>query len=143
MWVNGGMMKRSGAIVMARRWLPVMASLVVAGCTLGTTINEDGSAVTHHFGYVRHILPPFESKSPNIRVQAIETAGISADRGFSIGYKRNSYIYLPLEYPGGPAGDPEQEACNLVVVVENKAQLEHAIEQLKKLEGNLCVAVSP
>ncbi len=114
-----------------------------AGCTLGTTINEDGSAVTHHIGYVRHILPPFDSRNPNIRLQAIETTGIVADHGLTIGYKRNGYLYLPL---GNDAELPDEighEACNLVIVVENKTQLDHAIEQLQHLQGNLCVAVSP
>jgi hypothetical protein len=116
---------------------------LLGGCMLGTTINEDGSAVTHHLGYVRHILPPFDSRDPHIRVQAIETVGIAADRGFTLGYKRNSYIYVPLAKPGETPGAAAEEACNIVVVVENKVQLEHAIEHLKHLEGDLCVTVLP
>jgi hypothetical protein len=128
---------------LVRALLFLAMGMPVAGCTLGTTINEDGSTVTHHFGYVRHILPPFDSKNPNIRLQAIETTGVVADRGLTIGYKRNGYLYLPLENKAGLSDETGHEACNLVVVVENKTQLDHAIEQLQHLQGNLCVAVSP
>lgn len=142
MWVNGGMMIGPSRTSNCNPCVALALMSLLAGCTLGTTINEDGSAVTHHFGYVRHILPPFDSRNPKMRVQAIETAGISAENGFTLGYKRNSYIYLPLEDQTDDEANTIKEACNLVVV-ENKAQLDHAIQQLKKLEGELCVAVSP
>jgi hypothetical protein len=127
-----------------RRW-PMLVGLgvLLAGCTPGTTINEDGSSVTHHFGYVRHILPPLDSKNPNVRLQRIETYGLAVDRGMTLGFKSNGYLYIPLEKSTGADGQGIKEACNLVVIVKNKGQLDHAIEHLKNLEGDLCVAVSP
>lgn len=134
----------STTIAKPTRWLmPLIAMALLSGCTLGTTINEDGSAVTHHFGHVRHILPPLESKNPNVRLQAIETTGLAVERGFTLGFKRNSYLYIPLDKQPDNAGEPDAEACNLVIIVKDKHQLDDAVEKLKHFEGELCVAVSP
>ncbi|TWX65524.1 hypothetical protein ESZ36_17105 [Colwellia demingiae] len=100
-----------------------------SACTSKITIDEKGRTVAHHFGYVQVIKPPLTNK--NINVTGIKTIGVSIQNGITLGFEENKIVSVPMD-------------CRVLVIVQNKQQLEHFIEHLEKLKGNeICATVTP
>ena len=110
----------------------VLAIIVpIAGlgsCTAPVTVDEQGRAVEHHFGYVRVIRPPTDGA---FYALGTETLGIRVENGVAVGYLESSRIVVPLD-------------CRLVAIVRTREQFEHLVDTFKSLgRDQLCVTVSP
>ena len=104
---------------------------MLIGCTSHITVDEKGRTVAHHFGYVRIIKPPFLNNNDTMNVTAVRVLGFSIENGFTLGYTENEIISIPTD-------------CRLMVIVQNKQQLELLVDQLHDLQGEkICAAVTP
>ena len=118
-------------------WL--MSALLLGGCST-VSVDDKGRSVTHNFGYVRLIVPPYYSPQKDeingedidFFAFGVKAVGLRAGSGkFSLGYSATDVVNIPLD-------------CRLVALVQNKEQLERLVEAIDRLqEGQLCAAVSP
>jgi hypothetical protein len=104
--------------------------LFIAGCSTKTTVDKDGRIIVHRFGYFKTIQSPVYPENKNINVKGITLIGLSAGEGFTVGYKSNETIEIPLD-------------CRVIVIVKSDSQLQHLIKELNLIgKEDLCAAVS-
>jgi hypothetical protein len=104
--------------------------LLIQACTSSMSIDEKGRTVAHHFGYVRVIKPPLLNNE-NINVTGVKTVGLSIRNGITLGYEENKIISVPLD-------------CRVIVVVQNREQLEEFANIINDLKGKeICATVTP
>ena len=109
----------------------ITSSLLSISCTSHISIDEKGRAVAHHFGYVQVIKPPLVDFDNEMNVTGVKTFGLTIQDGITLGFKENKTISVPLN-------------CRVLVVVQNKEQLDRFIEHIKNIEGEeICSTVTP
>lgn len=107
-----------------------VSTLLLSSCVSQTTVDEYGRIVIHNFGYVKIIKPPAVSLDQEINVTGYKLLGFSVGDGFTLGYKENEYMKIPTD-------------CRLLVIVQDKGQLEHLLSELNSIgENELCATVS-
>jgi hypothetical protein len=115
----------------------LLAAPALTACAGAPYIEPDGTLVRHYLGYVRVAIPPAAARSAvydsDVTVFGVRAGGgLHEERGFSVGYARDRQLVVPLD-------------CRVVVLVRNRAELEHAHRALSALvdTGAGCVALSP
>lgn len=104
--------------------------LMLMGCASQATVDEFGRVVIHNFGYVKIIKPPVFPAEKEINVTGARLIGFSIGEGFTLGYKASEYMKIPTD-------------CRVLVVVADKSQLEHLINEFSLIGGNeLCATIS-
>lgn len=92
--------------------------------------------VEHHFGYVKILRPKVEG---SLTVEDMRSVGIKIGRGFGLGYFDEQRVWKPLPVTACKEGDAtcsiDAQLCDLVVIIRNKGDLNHAMEMIKSL-GN-------
>jgi hypothetical protein len=102
-----------------------------AGCESYTSVDDKGRVVVHHIGYVKLVKPPVYPNDKEINVTGASLIGFSVGNGFTVGYKRNEFIQVPMD-------------CRVLVIVENSEQFSHLLNEFSALKGgDICATVSP
>lgn len=107
-----------------------VSTLFLSSCTSQTIVDKYGRIVIHNFGYVKIIKPPVLSSDQEINVTGYKLLGFSVGDGFTLGYKADEYMKIPAD-------------CRLLVIVQDKSQLEHLVNELGSIgDMELCATVS-
>lgn len=97
-----------------------------AGCAPAVDTRADGARVEYYIGFVRVYRPPADK---GLTALSVKNLGIAAGSDFSVGYEGRDEVYLA----------PDQ--CRIVVIIRAEKELDHALEQLRKLgRDDLCSA---
>ena len=111
--------------------LLISTSVLFAQACAYTSVDEKGRTVIHNFGYVKLVKPPIYPNKSEINVTGVELIGFSVGEGFTLGYKSNEIIQVPLD-------------CRVLIIVENSEQFEHLLKEFKIIKGdNICATISP
>lgn len=107
----------------------LLLTQLLAACSSQATVDKYGRVVIHNFGYTKIIKPPTFPEGKELNATGARLVGLSTGEGLTIGYKSVEYMQIPTD-------------CRVMIVVGNKAQLEHLINELK-LVGNsdLCATI--
>ena len=98
---------------------------MLVGCTT-VVVGAGGGKTSHHFGYVRLEEP---KTAGTVVARGVDTVGIAVKEGIFLGWHSSDKI----------ASDPS--SCVLMVVINNKGELDQAMNVLERLERkDLCAA---
>lgn len=108
-----------------RRFAVLLGCLVLlAGCAPAVGTRADGARVEYYIGFVRVYRPPTDK---GLTALSVKNLGIAAGSDFSVGYEGRDEVYLA----------PDQ--CRIVVIIRAEKELDHALDQLRKLgRDDLC-----
>lgn len=111
--------------------------LVLSGCSSVVLWNDDRGRSHYRLGFVKIIVAETDNRISAYKIQSL---GLVASDGFAIGWHDDEKVLIPLKNIND-SEQPYEATCGLVVVLRTKAELEHAHQLIKGLEGeNVCVA---
>lgn len=107
-----------------------MIGLALSGCA-STIDYAKGQSESDYFGVVRVTAPTPTGGSPD-RIIGLTVTGIGLrlNDGIGFGYFSDRVVSIPLE-------------CHLVVFVSEENQMEDALNKIRQIGGQSCVALEP
>lgn len=118
------------------RWLLLFFSLVVSSGCMSINVGEEKEKVFRHIGYVEVFVPRTDERIEAVKIQSL---GLSLEAGFSLGWRDEELVWVPLKVPAS-TDMPYQATCSVVVIVRSDVEAQHAYEVLTGVEGeDICV----